>query len=102
MEYNKVSKTIAVNYYYTVARRSLTTQLHGLVDMPKYILINLNISMDMAPKLLNSIMNCNECKSAEFIRHASNFNTIQLNCAVFLFIDNTSFLQILALEIRGK
>jgi len=42
--------------------------------MPKYILISLNIALDMAPKILNSILfivNCNDCKSAKFVGHAS-------------------------------
>jgi len=42
--------------------------------MPKYIVISLNISLDMAPKTLNSILfivNCNDCKLAEFVGHAS-------------------------------
>jgi len=42
--------------------------------MTKHLLISLNISLLIAPKILKSILfivNYNDCKSAEFVGHAS-------------------------------
>jgi len=42
--------------------------------MPKYLLISLNISLLIVPKILKSnllVVNCNDYKSGEFVGHAS-------------------------------
>jgi len=70
------SKIIKRTYLFrNFSRRSLTTWSSGY--MPKYTIIYLNflnISLDMAAKILNSILftvNFNDCKLAEFVGHAS-------------------------------